>query len=188
MVLKCSGFISIDCGSSTDYDDATTGLYYVPDTSYINSGESKIIAPEYNDNLSTRYKTVRSFPEGTRNCYNLKPLQAGAGKFLIRAEFMYGNYDSTSNFPEFDLYIGVNLWSTVTISDFEVVYNQEMIHTPSKSAISVCLVNKGSGIPFISVLELRPVVAEADIYSSTTGSLALYTRLNLGTNSTNTYR
>lgn len=83
LVLKCEGLISIDCGSSTSYDDAATGQLYVPDASYINSGESKTVAPKYNDNLSTRYNIVRSFPEGTQNCYNLKPLDAGAGKFLI---------------------------------------------------------------------------------------------------------
>ena len=33
----------------------------------------------------------------------------------------------------------------------------DFIHVPSSDTILVCLINKGSGIPFISALELRPL-------------------------------
>ncbi|CAA6672835.1 unnamed protein product [Spirodela intermedia] len=76
------------------------------------------------------YANVRSFPDGTRNCYTLRPLVRGA-KYRVNAEFLYGNYDGLGRPPTFDLYLGVNLW--------------------------VCLVNTGNGTPFISALKLRPL-------------------------------
>uniref|UniRef100_A0A7N0UWT1 Malectin-like domain-containing protein n=1 Tax=Kalanchoe fedtschenkoi TaxID=63787 RepID=A0A7N0UWT1_KALFE len=177
-----SGFISIDCGSSTSYTDASYGINYVPDAGFIDSGESKGVSAPYKTNLLTQFETVRSFPEGAKNCYTLEPQQPGVEQFLIRARFMYGNYDLKSKNPEFDLYIGVNFWMTVTISAPDSVFRAEMIHNSSADVINVCLVNKGSGTPFISVLELRPI-ADKRLYAPETGSMRLYSRLNLGSNS-----
>jgi hypothetical protein len=63
---------------------------------------------------SQRYQTVRFFPNGTRNCYTLRSLTPG-GKYLVRAVFGYGNYDMGNGQPKFDLYLGVNYWTTVDI-------------------------------------------------------------------------
>ncbi|CAA6667505.1 unnamed protein product [Spirodela intermedia] len=48
---------------------------------------------------------LRSFPNGTRNCYTLSPVQSG-DRYLIRAGFLYGNYDGRGSPPIFDLHIG----------------------------------------------------------------------------------
>ncbi|CAM6111358.1 unnamed protein product [Calypogeia fissa] len=34
------GFLSIDCGSDKDYDDPTTGIYWVTDTGYTSTGRN----------------------------------------------------------------------------------------------------------------------------------------------------
>ena len=122
---------------------------------------------------------VRSFPEGARNCYTLRPEQEKDNKYLIRALFMYGNYDSKNQFPEFKLYLGTDEWDTVNIGDSSTALWKEIIHAPKTNDIDVCLVNIDSGTPFISVLELRPL--NNSIYDKTEpGSLLFYNRWDFG--------
>ena len=97
---------------------------------------------------------MRNFPDGIRNCYTLSPTIEG-GKYLIRAGFLYGNYDGKNQTPSFDLYLGANFWQTVTppLDDSLIA---EIIAISPRNKVQVCLVNTGKGIPFISVLEVRP--------------------------------
>ncbi|XP_059595811.1 probable LRR receptor-like serine/threonine-protein kinase At1g05700 [Vitis vinifera] len=123
---------------------------------------------------------VRSFPEGDRNCYALPPGQGKNHKYLIRAWFMYGNYDSKNQPLVFKLYLGVDEWATVNITNASVIIRKEIIHIPTTDDIDVCLVNAGSGTPFISVLELQQL--NDSIYSPTEpGSLLLHDRWDFGT-------
>uniref|UniRef100_A0A7N0TWH6 non-specific serine/threonine protein kinase n=2 Tax=Kalanchoe fedtschenkoi TaxID=63787 RepID=A0A7N0TWH6_KALFE len=175
-----SDFISIDCGSTAAYPDGTTGINYVPDDEFIDSGNKSAIAAQYKTNgLEKRFENVRSFPNGYRNCYTLRPKQEESTQYFMRAQFMYGNYDLRNHAPEFDLYIGVNLWTTVSFDSIGEVVTAEMLHVPSTNITNVCLVNKNLGTPFISVLELRLV--DKNAYGSQTGTLNLAYRLNLGT-------
>uniref|UniRef100_A0A7N1A3L7 non-specific serine/threonine protein kinase n=1 Tax=Kalanchoe fedtschenkoi TaxID=63787 RepID=A0A7N1A3L7_KALFE len=180
-----TGFISLDCGSSTSYADSVTGIQYVPDTSFIDSGESKNVAATYNlSNLEKPLANVRSFPEGVRNCYTLRPQvnTVNGTRFLVRARFMYGNYDSMNRAPEFDLYIGVNLWASISFDSVSGVTTEEMIHVTTSNVTFVCLVNKGLGTPFISVLEMR--VLDDDAYvTKLSGSLSLVHREYMGSGS-----
>uniref|UniRef100_A0A0E0DNU2 Malectin-like domain-containing protein n=1 Tax=Oryza meridionalis TaxID=40149 RepID=A0A0E0DNU2_9ORYZ len=126
------GFISIDCGYITrpSYPDFKTNLTYVADVGFRNTGFIHTVdVGNLQRDLAQRYTTVRYFPNGTRNCYTLKQLTRG-GKYLVRATFGYGNYDAFNSPPAFDLYLGANYW------------------------VKVCLVNTGSGTPFISGLDL----------------------------------
>ena len=66
--------------------------------------------------LARIYRDVRSFVDGVCNCYTLRSLAVGL-KYLLRASFMYGNYDGLNQPPVFDLYIGINLWKTVNVLD-----------------------------------------------------------------------
>ncbi|KAK9922733.1 hypothetical protein M0R45_031182 [Rubus argutus] len=88
-----SGFISIDCGllETSNYTDEKTGINFISDATFIDSGETKLIQPS--DQLFTEktYWSLRSFPEGIRNCYQIN-VTFGT-KYLIRASFYYGNYD-----------------------------------------------------------------------------------------------
>ncbi|KAH8481188.1 hypothetical protein H0E87_031228 [Populus deltoides] len=114
------------------------------------------IAPEHN--LTTLYygnmmNSLRTFPEGERNCYTLKPREGKNQNYYVRAFFYYGNYDSKNQAHKFDLYIGVNYWATV-VDDKDGTYNS-IIYYSVTDTIYVCLVNTGSGVPFINGLDLR---------------------------------
>ena len=98
-------------------------------------------------------------------------------KYLIRVEFLYGNYDGQNHLPEFDLLLGANRWDTVTFGPAGYGH-YEIIHKPSLDFIQICLVDTDSGTPFISSIELRPL--KNDIYVTELGSLNLHYRLDLG--------
>ncbi|PWA87672.1 leucine-rich repeat transmembrane protein kinase protein [Artemisia annua] len=176
-----SGFISIDCGiaQGTNYTDNKTGLNYVSDAGFLESGVSQKILPTYNfPNLDIVYTTLTSFPQGTRNCYTLRPKQGKGNRYLIRARFHYGNYDSKGQPPQFDLYLGSDLWSTIRFNAMLPV-NYEIIHLTSSDYIYVCLVNIGLGTPFISALELR--LLDSSMYANQLQSLITFNRVNYGT-------
>ncbi|KAJ6696376.1 INSENSITIVE 1-ASSOCIATED RECEPTOR KINASE 1 putative-RELATED [Salix koriyanagi] len=152
-----SGFISIDCGitEGSSYNDKITGLRYISDENYTDAGVNKDISPKINKtDIDKQYLNLRSFPDGNKICYTLKPLRS-KNKYLIRAGFLYGNYDELDDVPRFDLYLGINWWATVTLTDASTLFRIEIVHLLSSDSIDICLVNTGFGTPFISVLELR---------------------------------
>ncbi|XP_019196781.1 PREDICTED: probable LRR receptor-like serine/threonine-protein kinase At1g05700 isoform X2 [Ipomoea nil] len=179
-----SGFISIDCGLPQDanYTDAITGIHYVSDAGFIGTG---VITDTVSSAASQPLKTLRSFPQGTRNCYTLRPSPGKGSKYLIRAGFWYGNYDGKNQLPEFDLYLGVDYWDTLALNSSSPS-SLEIIHVLSSEFLHVCLVNTGRGTPFISALELRNL--NATMYATTTGSLQTFARLDLGSTSTRPIR
>ncbi|KAK1577239.1 hypothetical protein Q3G72_020064 [Acer saccharum] len=178
-----SGFISIDCGipSASGYNDENTGIQYISDANFVVSGITKSIPPEFQTNsLEKQFYNVRSFPEGNKNCYTLNPAQGKDGKYLIRARFMYGNYDGTGSVPQFDLYLGVNIWDTIKLDNTSSIFTTEIIHVPSTNYIYVCLVNTGLGTPFISSLELRLLKNSTYETQTLSESLVLLRRYDLG--------
>ncbi|PWA41412.1 leucine-rich repeat transmembrane protein kinase protein [Artemisia annua] len=182
-----SGFISIDCGIArgTNYTDSKTGLNYVSEAGFIESGVSQKILPTYNSpNLDIQFTTLTSFPQGTRNCYTLRPKKGKGNRYLIRARFHYGNYDFKGQPPQFDLYLGSDLWYTVNFNA-SLAMDYEIIHLTSSDYIYVCLVNIGLGTPFISALELR--LLDSSMYATQLQSLILFDRANFGTSETVRY-
>ncbi|XP_062231938.1 putative leucine-rich repeat receptor-like protein kinase At2g19210 [Phragmites australis] len=176
------GFTSIDCGlpGTASYVDNTTKLSYVPDAAFTDAGSNHNISAEYMmPLLSKRYYNVRSFPDGARNCYTVRSLVAGL-KYLIRAAFMYGNYDGFGRPPIFDLYVGVNFWTMVNITDADTAVIQEAIVVVPDEFVQICLVNTGSGTPFISVLDLRPLKSTLYPQANATQGLVLLDRRNFG--------
>ncbi|MFQ6631634.1 hypothetical protein Gotur_009322, partial [Gossypium turneri] len=113
------------------------------------SAPEKITRRYQNTNRRTnngkRYKTLRSFPNGAKNCYTLTLNHAHNNSFRIRASFGYGNYDRKNQPPKFDLYLGVKYWATVN-SRSNVCY--EIIHVFPADTEYMCLVNTGSGTLF----------------------------------------
>ncbi|KAK9054741.1 hypothetical protein SSX86_025820 [Deinandra increscens subsp. villosa] len=179
-----SGFISIDCGivERSTYTDNVTKINYVSDADFIDSGEIHNILSIYNSfDVDTQITTLRSFPQNTRNCYTLKPTQGKGNRYLIRARFMYGDYDFKGQLPEFDVYLGPDYWDTIRFNSSSKPTNREIIHVLSSDYIHVCLVNTGRGTPFISAIELR--LLAGDMYKESTefGSLYLFSRVNFGT-------
>ncbi|GAU49776.1 hypothetical protein TSUD_141660 [Trifolium subterraneum] len=182
-----TGFISIDCGSPTnlEYTDDVTKIKYSSDSSHIQTGLNGNISSVYaypNDpNLPLPLSDLRSFPDGNRNCYGLITGRKNS-LHLIRASFLYGNYDGENKLPEFDLYVGVNFWSSVKFKNASEQVTLEIISREESDETNVCLVNKGNGIPFISSLELRPI--NGSIYKTEFGdfdaSLLLFKRFDIG--------
>lgn len=179
-------FISIDCGSpSKPYEDTDTNITYSPDGDYTDTGINQNISSEYmypkNPNLPLPLSDLRSFPLGNKNCYTLTP-EAGKGSLnLIRASFLYGNYNGENKLPEFDLYLDVNFWSTVRFGNASEIVTKEIIGFAQSDSMHICLVNKGLGTPFISALEFRPL--NSSTYGTeygTSASLVLFKRLDIG--------
>ncbi|WJX86284.1 hypothetical protein P8452_68613 [Trifolium repens] len=178
-----SGFISLDCGlpEHLSYSALETGINYISDAKFIDSGVSKSI-PQPTANVSIpeqQLNHVRSFPSGVKNCYRIN-VTSGT-KYLIRASFYYGNYDNLNKPPQFDLHLGANVWDTVkmdvSVSQFTI---NEIIYTPSLDYIQPCLVNIGKGTPFISAIELRPMNNTAYVTYSPKSILSIMERYDLG--------
>ncbi|GJN14999.1 hypothetical protein PR202_gb01883 [Eleusine coracana subsp. coracana] len=180
-----TGFISIDCGlpEKSSYVDDATKLTYVSDAGFTDAGVNRNVSAEYINNpsfVSNRNRNVRSFPGATRSCYTLSSLTPGS-KYLIRATFLYGNYDGLGRLPAFDLHLGVNFWTTVNVTTIDQAELTEVITVVRDDFVQVCLVNTGSGTPFISGLDLRPLGSSLYPQANTTQGLVLYTRRNFGT-------
>jgi hypothetical protein len=180
------GFISIACGlpANFSFTETKTGINYTSDATYIDTGISKSISHELGGSQQRYVWNLRSFPQGIRNCYTIN-VTAGT-KYLIRATFLHGNYDGNDDLPQFDLYFGANTWETVKVVNSSVSVIKELIHVPSLDYIHVCLVNSGLGTPFISAIELRPLINES--YVTESGSLALYWRADVGLKANLGYR
>uniref|UniRef100_A0A1J3IT16 Putative LRR receptor-like serine/threonine-protein kinase n=1 Tax=Noccaea caerulescens TaxID=107243 RepID=A0A1J3IT16_NOCCA len=161
-----TGFISVDCGlplRESPYNAIPTGLPYTSDAGLVNSGKTGRIAAEFEPVYTKPILTLRYFPDGVRNCYNLNVTRDT--NYLIKATFVYGNYDGLNLDPNFDLYLGPNLWTTMSTNDTI----EEIIHVTKTDSLQVCLVKTGISIPFINSLELRPLPRTA--YVSQSGSL-----------------
>ncbi|KAM3197498.1 hypothetical protein ACQJBY_072893 [Aegilops geniculata] len=180
-----SGFISIDCGlpGETGYVDDISALSHSTDAGFIDAYAGS------NHNISIQYMTssrannwwynLRSFPSGARNCYTLRSLVVGL-KYLIRAKFFYGDYDGLNRLPIFDLYVGVDFWTTVKIPKSQAWLYMEAIVVVPHDSVQVCLVNTGGGVPFISGLYLRPLKDKLYPMVNATRGLVLLHRINFG--------
>ncbi|KAL1293068.1 hypothetical protein AAHE18_19G045400 [Arachis hypogaea] len=182
-----SGFISLDCGlpEKSSYTEDTTGINYISDANFIETGVSKSVSPEDKATHQKQLGYLRSFPNGARNCYKINV--ASATKYLIRANFLYGNYDGLNELPQFDLHLGANFWETVKLTNSSWGYTTEIIHTPSLDYVHICLVNTEKGTPFISAIELR-MLDNKTYDAQSSGSLARFLRLDLGSITNLTYR
>ncbi|KAL8256710.1 hypothetical protein R6Q59_028751 [Mikania micrantha] len=175
-----SGFISIDCGivKGSNYTDKITSINYVSDAGFIDSGEIHSILPVY-ESPDPQLTTLTSFPGNNRSCYTLRPSKGKGYKYLIRARFMYGNYDFLNRLPEFDVYLGPDYWDTLKLNSSTTPVNMEIIHVSTSDYIHVCLLNTGRGTPFISAIELR--LLGNNMYTQTDfGSLYVYRYADFG--------
>lgn len=183
-------FININCGipSGKSYDDPITKLHYISDANFTEGGVIKNILSDYMNSDSEILSSLRSFPNGGRNCYTLQNLVPNA-KYLIRAHFKYGNYDGlNSPYILFELHLGVNVWTQVKISNSSYGYSTEVLTVAESDFVSVCLVDINSGTPFISALELRPLPMSIYPALDTSTSLVLNFRINIEPNSTEVVR
>ncbi|RHN39166.1 putative transferase [Medicago truncatula] len=183
-----SGFISIDCGlpAHLNYSALDTGINYISDAKFIDTGVTKRITPT-NNNIKQELEYLRSFPSGVRNCYKIN-VTSGT-KYLIRATFLYGSYDGLDKPPQFDLHFGPNVVATVRFSNHTSHFTyREIIYTPSQDYIQPCFVNTGNGTPFISVIELRTLNNTAYVTYPANSVLSFWKRSDVGSITNLQYR
>ena len=140
----------MDCGGPVNFTD-DLGLSWTSDFNFSYGAAASIsVANE----TRKQYTTVRHFPADSRKyCYRLDV--TSRTRYLLRATFLYGNFDSNNVYPKFDISVGPTHWSTIVISDANTIESTELIFLASSSSMSVCLSNATTGQPFISTLELR---------------------------------
>uniref|UniRef100_A0A7N0UU73 Malectin-like domain-containing protein n=1 Tax=Kalanchoe fedtschenkoi TaxID=63787 RepID=A0A7N0UU73_KALFE len=144
------GFVSLDCGGEESFTDEL-GLNWTPDAHMVFGQTARIAVA---NETRKQYMTVRHFPADTRKyCYTLNVTPRT--RYLVRATFLYGNFDNNNVYPKFDISVGPTRWSTIVISDANTIEVIELIFLATEPAESVCLYNGNTGQPFISTLELR---------------------------------
>ncbi|XP_024009509.1 putative receptor-like protein kinase At3g46340 isoform X2 [Eutrema salsugineum] len=172
------GFISLDCGLSpseaSPYIEPDTGLWFSSDSDFIQSGKIGRIDASFPKTLKS-YVTLRYFPDGIRNCFNLSVKQGT--NYLMRVTALYGNYDGLNIYPKFDLHVGPNFWVTIDLDKKVSGQTEEIIYIPRSNYLDLCLVKTGTSTPMISSLELRPLPNE--LYITESGSLKSWNRYYL---------
>lgn len=169
----------MDCGLAptepSPYTEPVTTLQYLSDSNFIQSGKLGRIDISLQTYFLKQQTTLRYFPDGIRNCYNLTVKQGT--NYLIRARFTYGNYDGLKMNPIFDLYLGPNLWTRIDMTKHRKTIStlEEISYIPLSNSLDVCLVRTNTSFPFISALELRPLPSNS--YITTAGSLRTLVRL-----------
>ncbi|XP_061351333.1 probable LRR receptor-like serine/threonine-protein kinase At1g67720 isoform X2 [Gastrolobium bilobum] len=144
------GFVSLDCGGKENFTDEI-GLRWTPDDK-LTYGEISTISVV--NETRKQYMTLRHFPADSRKyCYTFDVVSRT--RYLLRATFLYGNFDRNNVYPKFDISVGATHWSTIVISDANTIEVRELIFLASSPTVSVCLSNATTGQPFISTLELR---------------------------------
>ncbi|XP_021759435.1 probable LRR receptor-like serine/threonine-protein kinase At5g48740, partial [Chenopodium quinoa] len=155
-VIFCDqqGFLSLSCGGNTTYVDSQN-ITWISDDEYINVGRS--LTTNYVDNTSSMNTSVRYFPDArARNCYKL-PVQNISSSILVRAKFVYQNYDKLKRAPAFNLSLGRAMTAAINLSKADP-WTEEFIWPVTKDDVPFCLYHiPNGGNPVISSLELRPL-------------------------------
>lgn len=150
-----TGFISLDCGGTMSYNDSA-GIQWITDDDYIDAGQNSTVPNVAGVTTSIQMNTLRKFPERNKNCYEITPLQIGT-KYLLRATFLYANYDGLASPPTFVLMLDADVWITVALTENDVMA-EELIFMAKFNSSSFCLGRQSNGgVPIISSLELRPL-------------------------------
>ena len=168
----------------TTYVETSTNITYKSDANYTDSGLVGKINDAHKTLVQQPLWALRSFPEGERNCYNFNLTVNST--YLIRGTFLYGNYDGLNQSPSFDLHIGASKWTSVNIVGVTDTVMPEIIHVLTQKRLQVCLVKTGKTTPFISSLELRPLIN--NIYIAESGSMVLQNRVYFPSDSTSIVR
>ncbi|CAG7869969.1 unnamed protein product [Brassica rapa] len=141
--------VNIDCGTSSSSLGANN-IKWVGDKDFITSGESATVS---STTVEKSLTTLRYFPTGESNCYNI-PVTKG-GKVLVRTMFYYGNYDGKASSPTFSVVFEGKHRGTVSISSAFEPYTLELIFSPASGETSVCFVRTSSSSnPFVSSIEV----------------------------------
>ncbi len=171
----------MDCGGDGDFTD-DIGIQWTSDDKFVYGGKTANLSVQ--NDLPKQLKTVRYFPVDDRKyCYTMNVSERT--RYLVRATFLYGNFENSNIFPKFDLSLGATPWTTVVVYDDTTPAVVEAIILASAPTLSVCLSNASTGqAPFISTLELRQL--NGSLYETDYENqffLKLSARINFGAES-----
>ncbi|CAH8278912.1 unnamed protein product [Arabidopsis lyrata] len=152
------GFLSLSCGGSSY--TAAYNVSWVSDNDYIETGNTTTVT--YTEGNSTFSVPIRFFPDSRgRQCYKVPVTKKDLSSVLIRATFVYRNYDSQSSPPAFHVSLGRRITSTIDLKTNDP-WIEELVWPVNNDSVLLCLLAiKGRGIPVISSLEIRPLPVAA---------------------------
>ncbi|KVI12300.1 hypothetical protein Ccrd_009280, partial [Cynara cardunculus var. scolymus] len=144
-------FWSLSCGGATNFVDSAN-ISWVSDNEYITKGNTTTV--DFNTSL-------RFFPDpGNRKCYKL-PMNyttSSSSLILVRANFVYKNYDGLEQPPLFSVSLGTAVAAFINLS-FKDPWIEEFIwQQDNKDTLPLCLNSiPNGGFPVISSIEIRPI-------------------------------
>ncbi|KAL5794798.1 hypothetical protein ACOSP7_003392 [Xanthoceras sorbifolium] len=143
------GFLSLSCGGTKSYIDSFN-ISWVSDSAYINTGNTTTTT----DNVGG--VSLRFFPDFQgRKCYGLS-VKNVSSLVLVRAQFVYKNYDGLSKPPSFSVSLGTAIATTIDLATNDP-WTEEFLWPVDKDTLSFCLHSiPDGGFPVISSLEVRP--------------------------------
>ncbi|XP_027336802.1 probable LRR receptor-like serine/threonine-protein kinase At5g48740 [Abrus precatorius] len=148
------GFLSLSCGGRTTFRDLSN-ISWVPDTTYTTTGKTTTIT--YGDGSSLSSISARFFPNSRRRkCYRI-PVNNATNLVLVRAKFVYKNYDGLEKPPKFSVSIGTATSATINLAENDP-WSEEFLWNVNKDTLPFCLnAIPHGGSPVISSLEIRPL-------------------------------
>ncbi|KAJ4728483.1 putative Kinase [Melia azedarach] len=148
------GFLSLSCGGATSYTDSSN-ISWVSDSAYISTGNTTTI--DYANGTSSSSPSIRFFPDSRdRACYKL-PVKNLSSLVLIRAKFVYKNYDGLNKPPSFSVSLGTAITSTINLATNDP-WTEEFVWPVIKDTAMLCMhCIPDGGSPVISSLEIRPL-------------------------------
>lgn len=148
------GFLSLSCGGTANFVDSSN-ISWTSDREYINTGNTTTI--DYIDGTSSTRAAVRFFPDSQgRTCYRL-PVKNVSSLVLVRAKFLYKNYDGLNKPPSFSVSLGTAVTSAIILASDDPRI-EEFVWPTIKDTILFCLHRvPDGGSPVISSLEIRPL-------------------------------
>ncbi|OMO95749.1 hypothetical protein COLO4_15689 [Corchorus olitorius] len=151
--MSRTGFLSLSCGGTKSYVDSSK-ITWISDDTFISTGNTSTTT-EYVEGTPSSSVPLRIFSQG-RNCYKL-PVKNTSSTVLVRAQFVYRNYDRRWRPPAFSVSLGTAITSTVNLT-IKDPWTEEFIWPVTKDILSFCLhAIPDGGSPVISSLELRPL-------------------------------
>ncbi|BFI25510.1 hypothetical protein MPTK2_1g21730 [Marchantia polymorpha subsp. ruderalis] len=159
------GFVSIDCGRMAPAYVDGLGIAWSNDSAFTAAGESGALAgttSRLSWPLNSTLSDFRYFPERRpKQCYRL-PVQGNATSYLVRAMFLHGASPLLPMPVSFAVTLNATAWASLEFNESSSLglsspVVAEAVVLSAGTVLDVCLV-PGSGAPFISSLELRPIL------------------------------
>lgn len=154
MHIYVTGFLSLTCGGTTNYTDSSN-ISWILDNEFISTGNTTTIS--YIEGTSSSSVPVRFFPNSQgQKCYRL-PVNNVSSLVLVRAQFVYKDYDGLGKPPSFSVSLGTAIVSTIDLRKADP-WIEEFVWPVDKDIVSFCLHNiPDRGAPAISSIEVRPL-------------------------------